>query len=326
MQSVSLDSELVGLSLHPANFRTLFLEITEHVQGSQSCVEDPEVSRALRTRKVSHIIHLERLKERWEAATDASVVIKEVDYDLPESLKAALTGIDALIIVLNIGSIPDTEYKLIEAAAATGVKWILPTEFGGDSGNEEIRALPISAVKIGVRERIEELGMKWAGLTSGPWLDWSLKAGAFQIDVPNRKVMFINGGTPKFNTTDLETVGLAAARLITLPSGELEKFANRFVYVRSYLTSQKEIFEAVKKVSSTSDADWIITEKDAGTWIREGWETLKSGDFNGMVAVLYGHYMKGGPTSNFEAVREISNDILGLPVEDLEEGIKKALA
>jgi uncharacterized protein YbjT (DUF2867 family) len=103
---------------------------------------------------------------------DPSVVIKEVDYDSPESLKAGLTGIDALIIVLNIGSIPDTEYKLIEAAAATGVKWILPTEFGGDNANEEIRALPISAVKTGVRERIEELGMKWAGLTSGPWLDW----------------------------------------------------------------------------------------------------------------------------------------------------------
>ncbi|PQE10766.1 Isoflavone reductase protein [Rutstroemia sp. NJR-2017a BBW] len=125
------------------------------------------------------------------AQTDSSVVIKEVDYDLPESLKSALTGSDALIIVLNIRSIPDTEYKLVEAAAATGVKWILPTEFGGDNGNEEIRALPISAVKTG-----------------------SLKAGAFQIDVPNRKVMFINGGTPKFNTTNLETVGLAAARLI----------------------------------------------------------------------------------------------------------------
>jgi hypothetical protein len=104
--------------------------------------------------------------------TDPSVVIKEVDYDLPESLKTALTGIDALIIVLNFGSIPDTEYKLVEAAAATGVKWILPTEFGADTANEEIRALPISAVKIGVRDRIEELGMKWAGLTSGPWLDW----------------------------------------------------------------------------------------------------------------------------------------------------------
>jgi hypothetical protein len=138
--------------------------------------------------------------------------------------------------------------------------------------------------------------------------------------------MFVNGGTPKFNTTNLETVGLAAARLIALPNAELEKFANKFVYVRSYLTSQKEIFEAVKKVSGTSDEEWAITEKDAGTWIQEGWETVKSGNFMGMMAVLYGHYMKGGPTSNFEAVRGISNDILGLPVEDLGEGVRKALA
>jgi hypothetical protein len=98
------------------------------------------------------------------------------------------------------------------------------------------------------------------------------------------------------------------------------------VYVRSYLTSQREIFEAVKKVSGTNDEDWTITENDAGTWIQEGWETVKSGNFMGMLTVVYGYYMKGGPTSNFEAVREISNDILGLPVEDLEEGVKKALA
>ncbi|KAM3073686.1 hypothetical protein ACMFMG_004430 [Clarireedia jacksonii] len=255
-----------------------------------------------------------------------TVAIEEVDYDSPDTLQAALTGIDALIIALNFESVPDIEYKLVEAASKTGVKWILPTEFGGDNANEEIRAIPISAVKTGVRERIEELGMKWAGLTSGPWLDYSLNVGAFQIDIPNKKVMLINGGTPKFNTTNLETVGLAAARLITLQSTDLEKFANKFVYIRSYLTSQKEIFDAVKNVTGTTDEDWNITEKDAGTWVQEGWELVKSGNFMGMMAVLYGNYMKGGPTSNFEAVREISNDILGLPVEDLEDGVRKALA
>lgn len=103
---------------------------------------------------------------------DLPVAIKEVDYESHESLISALTGIDALVIVLNFESIPDTEYKLVEAAAVTGVKWIIPTEFGGDNANEEIQNLPINAMKTGVRERIEKLGMKWTGLITGPWLDW----------------------------------------------------------------------------------------------------------------------------------------------------------
>jgi hypothetical protein len=39
----------------------------------------------------------------------------------------------------------------------------------------------------------------------------------FQVDVKNKTALLLDGGTAKFNTTNLATVGLAVARLLSLP-------------------------------------------------------------------------------------------------------------
>jgi hypothetical protein len=73
------------------------------------------------------------------------------------------------------------QIKLIEAAGAAGaagVKWILPTEYGTDSANEEItKAVPFNSIKIAPRLRLEELtqtheGLKWIGVITNIWFDF----------------------------------------------------------------------------------------------------------------------------------------------------------
>lgn len=56
---------------------------------------------------------------------------KKVNYDSQDSIVAALRGQDALIITMNVRAPKETVVKLIEAAAAADVKWVIPNEWGG---------------------------------------------------------------------------------------------------------------------------------------------------------------------------------------------------
>lgn len=114
---------------------------------------------------------------------DPSITIKQGSYESPEFLKSAFAGIDALVLTLHWSAVPETEIKLIEAAASVGVKWIFPTEFGSDLGNEDmLNAVPIHASKTAPRVRVEELGSNWVGVVTNPWFDFvSLSQTRIQI-------------------------------------------------------------------------------------------------------------------------------------------------
>lgn len=60
----------------------------------------------------------------------SGVEIKKVDYSSQESLVSALTGQEVLIITMAVTAPRDTEAKLIEAAAAAGVPYVFPNEWG----------------------------------------------------------------------------------------------------------------------------------------------------------------------------------------------------
>jgi len=66
------------------------------------------------------------------------VIIKQVDYNNPQTLIDALKGIDALVITLGGYAPEDTDMKLINAASQAGVKWILPNEWAPDTANEDL--------------------------------------------------------------------------------------------------------------------------------------------------------------------------------------------
>lgn len=110
--------------------------------------------------------------------TDASIAIQKGDYDSPSFLHAALSGQDALVLVLEYMALVQPQIKLIEAAAAAGVKWILPTEYGTDSANDLItKAVPFNSIKVAPRLRLDELtraykGLKWIGVITNIWFDY----------------------------------------------------------------------------------------------------------------------------------------------------------
>src|ERR1700759_403324 len=105
----------------------------------------------------------------------AGILIKEVDYDDPATLVSALEGQDCLIITISVFAPPDTQSKLVQAAAEAKVPWIMPNEWGGDTSGIIGRETLIGPPIMKNRELIDSLGVSsWISLACGFWYEFSL--------------------------------------------------------------------------------------------------------------------------------------------------------
>ncbi|GAP87912.2 putative isoflavone reductase family protein [Rosellinia necatrix] len=137
------------------------------------------------------------------AGAPAGVRIASVSYEDKESLVAALQGQDALVITLSTRAAQGTQDKLLEAAAAAGVSFILPNEWGieaaqGGLGDDAL----LGPAARDARRRVEDLGRSaWIAVTTGFWFAHSLAtADAYGFDLARRSVTFFDDGTARINT------------------------------------------------------------------------------------------------------------------------------
>lgn len=263
------------------------------------------------------------------------VTVKKVNYDSPSSLAESLKGQDALVITMSVTAPPDTQIKLLEAAAAAGVSWVIPNEFGVDTMNEGVgRDTMLGPAKKAVHDHIEKLGKSsWVGITCGFWYEFSLGGGParYGFDFKNRTVTFFDDGTTRINTSTWPQTGRSVANLLALkvlPENEndndpcLSQFRNKIAYVSSFTISQKEMFESVLRVTGASASDWKTTNVPVQQYYQEGVEQLKSGNRVGFVKLLYSRIFFPDQAGNFGALKGLDNDKLGLPKEDLDEFTK----
>lgn len=66
------------------------------------------------------------------------IKVSKVDYSESSTLVDALRGQDALIITLSVLAPQDTQSKLIEAAAAAEIPWIIPNQWGSNPDEKEM--------------------------------------------------------------------------------------------------------------------------------------------------------------------------------------------
>ncbi|ETI25745.1 hypothetical protein G647_02519 [Cladophialophora carrionii CBS 160.54] len=269
----------------------------------------------------------------------AGLTIKKVNYDDPNSLIDALTGQDVLIITLAVTAPPDTQDKLIDAAAAAGVPWILPNEYGSDPSNESLQQdTLLGEGRVRARQRIERLGVSsWIGFCCSFWYEYSLAGapGTFGFDFAGKTVTLYDEGTTRINTTTWEQCGRATAALLSLKvlpedSGDdnkgptLSMFRNDHMYVSSFLVSQRDMFESVLRVSGDAEDAWTVRHEDVKERYRAGMEEMRAGDRTGFMKLLYARVFYPGD-GDYESKRGLHNDILGLPKEDFDEATKRAL-
>lgn len=261
-----------------------------------------------------------------------SISVKRGSYDDPAFLSFAFSGEDAIIFALGFLATGE-QPKLISAAAKVGVRWIIPNEYAGDGTNKAMMdAVLMFWPKREVRKQIEDLAaegkdVKWIGIATNPWTEFSMQMGMFGINIHERRVtLYDDAGS--FNTSTLEQVGKGIAALLSLPisnpsntRASLEHYANNFVYVSSFLTTQRELFEAIRRATGTTSADWTIEKSSIfgpGGKIEVAEEGVRKGDMIASGGLTYAYYMGEGLGGNYEEKAREDRKVLDLQEDNLD--------
>lgn len=107
----------------------------------------------------------------------------------------------------------------------------------------------------------------------------------FGINLPRQHAQFFSHGLTKTYITTAAQVGRAVAALLALPitaapspspsATSLNDYANAFIYVKSFLLSQRDVLDAVQRATQTSDAEWTVENMDVDTAIEVGREVWR---------------------------------------------------
>jgi hypothetical protein len=263
------------------------------------------------------------------------LLILRVDYsgDDISALVEALRGQHALIVTMAVLAPKDTMSKLIRAAAAAGVPYILPNWFGHDGANDALsRDSFLAEMRDRVRSEIQSLAVSAPlFLVCNFWYEFSLGGGPdrYGFDFRNRSLIYFDDGDVAINTSSWPQCGRAVAGLLglkKLPDDEkdtsptISQFVDNggLVYISSFRLSQRDMFESVKRVTKTTDADWAITHESSEQRWKDGTAEMLRGNSAAFTKLLYSRMFFPNGDGDYESRRALHNDVLGLPVEDLD--------
>ncbi|KAF3015901.1 hypothetical protein E8E14_010387 [Neopestalotiopsis sp. 37M] len=265
-----------------------------------------------------------------KAVMPQGVKVAKVNYSEHSSLVEALMGQDVLIVTMSVQAPRETQVQLNEAAAAAGVPYIIPNNWGGDHANEKLGdETLLGPANRAVLKNIQELGKSaWISIVSNFWYEFSLGGGPdrYGFDLNERSVVFFDDGKQPINTTTWPQSGLAVARLLFLPEAELAQFKNKFVYISSFCVSQRDMFESVLRVTGTTEKDWKISYEDSRERYAGGVKAMQSGDMRGFARAMYTRMFYPDGSGVYENLRGLQNELLGLPKEDMDEFTKIAIS
>lgn len=257
-----------------------------------------------------------------------SVAVKKVDYTSDTSITSALTGQDFLIITLPATAPPDTHSRIVVAAAAAGIKYIMPNYYGFALSDRPSAILtdPLLNFERYVDDvrAVSSQGVKFVALACGFWYEWSLGMGEqwYGFDIAQRRVTFYADGKKKINTS---TWGLCGDAVASILSGDVEKYANKAVYISSFLVSQRDMRDSLHRVLGTTDQDWDIRYQDVEGRYQEGHEELKAGNRLGYAKLMYARMFYPEGNGDFETGWGLDNEGLGLGREELDEATRRAV-
>lgn len=85
------------------------------------------------------------------------------------------------------------------------------------------------------------------------------------------------------------------------------------------------MFDSVKRVMKTTNEDWIITHDPVADRFKEGQEGMKVHDWRVSTKMLYNRMFFPNGDGDYESRRGLDNEVLGLPVEDLDEATAEGI-
>ncbi|KAJ5934447.1 hypothetical protein N7466_003994 [Penicillium verhagenii] len=257
------------------------------------------------------------------------VLVAQVDYSDEATIVAALKGQQFFIITVSPTASRDTHSKLVRAAAKAGVPYIMPNGYAGDIEQTKLgEDVMLGPVAKAARDEIESLGMQWITVCCGFWYDYSLAGGEarFGFDFDKWSLTIYDDGNTRNSVSTLSQVGRAVAKVLSfkeLPEDEndksltLSRWLNKALYIKSFVINQNEMFESVKRVTGTGDADWTITHEDSRERYADGLAMVKAGNMAGFGKLLYARAFF--PDDPSDCSTRAENELLGLPEESLDD-------
>ena len=258
------------------------------------------------------------------------------------NLVPLLHGQDALVCALP-GSNKDLQCKLADAAFEAGVKLFVPADFGSCDSSDplvlerldlyrskaEVRDYLKNLVEVKGKQAPEGKGREfgWCSLVCGHFFDLGLECDLLGLDLRGkREAKLFDGGKEKFSASTRERIAEATVRILQVDGeGEgrkREEVRNRLVYVQSFAVSQREIMNAVDKVTATK-GKWQVDDIESEPLMAELKERLeRTGDPDlreELVAVM------GMTNSDWRKRKGFAMEALGLEDESLEEVVKRVL-
>ncbi|KIW49133.1 hypothetical protein PV05_10841 [Exophiala xenobiotica] len=236
--------------------------------------------------------------------------VVEVDYSSVTSLTEALKGHDVVVSTLATESL-GSQYPLIDAAIAAGVKRFIPSEFGSDTTHPKSSKLPVYKYKVETQHYLQAKSAEHPEFTytlvlNGAFLSWGIKVG-FLVNVANHSATVWNGGDVPFSATNLETVGEAVAGVIQ----HLPETANRPVYVQGARITQNQL---IKYAKEKDGVEWQLTPKETAKAYEEASAELAKGPNANIGAAMVGYLMSAIFDESYgpDFSSHLDNDLLGI--------------
>lgn len=146
----------------------------------------------------------------------------------------------------------------------------------------------------------------------------ALDNGFIGFDLKTHTATIYDDGNQPFSTTNLDTVAQAVAGILSKPA----ETANKRLFIASFTPTQNEILAVLEEATGKKWKTEKITTTDAKL---KGYEALGKGDFSGIRGILMASTYGPANGNDFTKHTTLSNDLLGLPKEDLKTVTKAAV-
>ncbi|KAF3005219.1 hypothetical protein E8E14_000936 [Neopestalotiopsis sp. 37M] len=263
---------------------------------------------------------LQRASSKSSPTSDPSVRIVTIDDGMTTgSLQAALEGQDACIASFPLR---DTEQhlRLVDAAAAAGVKRFVPADYGScDSSSKQAQELvPLFLNKVRVRERCQEYAGKegsdftWTSLVAGHFFDWGLRENFLHFNLQTKTADILDDGTYRSSTSTLARIAEAVVKVLK----DEDVGRNKMLFMQSFCVSQLDVLASLEKATGEK---WKVNWLKSDDFIKGNKAKADAGDKDAIEHLVFA---LGALDGDWEKKDGFAMDVLGLQNQDLDEIVK----
>ncbi|KAI1175047.1 isoflavone reductase family protein [Nemania sp. FL0916] len=280
-----------------------------------------EICAALLKDHLFSVFILSRKSSKSTFPSDAYV--HKIDDAYPfDQLVEAFRGKDAVV-----SAIPGRPYaihlRMIDAAIQAGVTRFIPSEYGNNTCGAAAELVSLYSDKAKVMAHLrskERAGLTWTAIHTGQFFDWGLETGWLDYNLEKSHAIIYDSGNKKWSTTTIGTVAAAVVGALLKP----EDTMNTPLFVASFTVSQVQVLRALEKATGKK---WTITNLTSEETLEKA-DTLDGKDDAQalklrILMLMYGEDDDRG--ADFEKDGLLANDMLDLPVEDLNDVVERVV-